>query len=38
MGRSEGGGSIGSWVRGAILPVLGCDSPMLGCAIGEECV
>ena len=27
-------GSIGSWVRGAILLVLGCDSPVLGCAIG----
>ena len=28
------GGSIGGWVRGAILLVLGCDSPVLGCAIG----
>ncbi|KAK7846503.1 hypothetical protein CFP56_007868 [Quercus suber] len=37
MGHSLGG-SIGSWVRGAISPVLGCDSLVLGCAIREECV
>ena len=24
------GGSIGGWVRGAISPVLGCDSSVLG--------
>lgn len=29
---------VGSWVHGAISPMLGCDSPVLGCAIGEECV
>ena len=27
------GGSIGGWVRGAISPMLGCDSPVLGCTI-----
>ena len=27
------GGSIGGWVHGAISPVLGCDSLVLGCAI-----
>ena len=27
------GGSIGGWVRGAISSVLGCDLPVLGCAI-----
>ena len=28
------GGSISGWVRGAISLMLGCDSPVLGCAIG----
>ena len=33
LAGGRGGSSVG-WVRGAILPMLGCNLSVLGCAIG----